>query len=270
MVGLNYSKLFYQTIDLIADPANPGHFILNAPTFINKNYNLLDGFMFDFDNPGATETMFLLVDEFKIDDEEILPQGFPIDLLRASTSMPFADKFTKWTLPIRQGKLVLKLTATKAASNFNKLNITFKLKNVENIDISKIDFYKYEIHYFRADATDKFAKGSFRTYNQIKKIKGVTVRSISPVDSDNPNKNYQKGSLKMSINSKKANPINVPVYGHFSPNIKQKQEFFDLDEAIEPSSLIEFIYEEHYGTGALKSSISPTPILHQLIIKGLL
>jgi hypothetical protein len=141
-----YNKVFYQTIDLKrnAAPTSPSeYYTINtgiAPfteieTFINKNFNLIEGFFFDYSDEFEMNNVF--IEEFKIDDLEILPFRFPIGVLKSGKSIPFHQKFIPLNIPIRTGKLKIKLlTRSIVSASTNKINLVFKLKKQLQLDIS--------------------------------------------------------------------------------------------------------------------------------------
>ena len=138
-----YNKVAYQTIDLTRNPSlgspftyvytinkgGPPNNYEEIETVINKNYNLIEGFFFDY--PEEIQMCNVLVEEFKIDDLEVLPAKFPVDLFKTGKSTPFQEKFIPLNIPIRQGKLKIRLRAISLnPATFKKINLVIKLKNI--------------------------------------------------------------------------------------------------------------------------------------------
>lgn len=256
-----YNKVAYQTIDLTRNPllASPFTYVYTInegissgykeiDTFINKNYNLIEGFFFDY--PEEIEMCNVLVEEFKIDDLEVLPIRFPVDLFKTGKSTPFQEKFIPLNIPIRQGKLKIRLRAISLnPATFNKINLVFKLKNVKDESVFYQDYFKYQVEKIALESTaaaDIF-KFNFRPNYGVEKLVGITTKTLSFVPT-NPAKLNQLGMLKLSINSKKSNPINISIFEHTTPNIKYKQTFLTLNESIEKSSIINGVFELHNST----------------------
>lgn len=258
-----YNKVAYQTIDLTRNPLLASRFTYvytinkggppannyeEIETFINKNYNLIEGFFFDY--PEEIEMCNVLVEEFKIDDLEVLPIRFPVDLFKTGKSTPFQEKFIPLNIPIRQGKLKIRLRAISLnPATFNKINLVFKLKNVKDESVFYQDYFKYQVEKIALESTaaaDIF-KFNFRPNYGVEKLVGITTKTLSFVPT-NPAKLNQLGMLKLSINSKKSNPINIPIFEHTTPNIKYKQTFLTLNESIEKSSIINGVFELHNST----------------------
>lgn len=247
-----YNKVFYQTIDLKrnAAPTSPSEFytintgiapFTEIETFINKNFNLIEGFFFDYSDEFEMNNVF--IEEFKIDDLEILPFRFPIGVLKSGQSIPFHQKFIPLNIPIRTGKLKIKLlTRSIVSASTNKINLVFKLKNTENDSLYFKDYYKYQVEKIILDKplNDNY-KFSFRPSIGIDKLIGITANANVFVTS-NPSKNQHLGLLKISINSGKSNPINIPIIENTLPN-KYKQDFLMLDEKIERGSIIKGVFE---------------------------
>lgn len=267
----NYNKPYYQTIDFI----NQGNFYYSGvdfftitEKFITKNFNLIEGFYFDY--PENEDSSRIQIAEFKIDDIEILPPFFPIDLLKSSQSVPFQKRFISLNIPIRQGVLRISLNQIGAIITNTKINLVFKLRNTTDTTLYYKDYFRYQILNFNTGLFPDFvSRFEFRPNADIKKIKGVMCRSVLTGNSlistntSNPLKNYQLGSLKISINSNRSNPVNVPIYDHFTPYIKYQQQFIELDELYFKSSNISVVFDEHNGSSipTLISSPSPTQLI---------
>lgn len=254
-----YNKVAYQTIDLTKDPTvviidvqtytinkggPPAHNYEEIETFINKNYNLIEGFFFDYPEEIAIKNV--LIEEFKIDDLEILPSNFPIDFIKSGHSMSFQQKFIPLNIPIRQGKLKIRLrNIIGAAPIYNKINLVFKLNNVKDESVFYKDYYKYQIETFRIETPfGDIKKFDFRPKYNVQNLIGVGTKVLGIVPANVP-KNQQLGMLKLSINSKKSNPINIPIYEHTTPNIKYKPQFLELNEPIEKGSAINAVFALH-------------------------
>lgn len=264
----NYNKATYQSFDLTKSSTFL-FTIFDTQNFINKNYNFIDGFFFYYEKM-ITPSFPFIINEFKIDDKEILPKGFFVDDLYNGSSIPFNEKFTPLNIPIGQGKFSLKIT-TSLLSIANNFRIIFKLKNIEIID-NNFDFFKYQTHNFEISSsltsTERIYKNSIRPNKQITEIKGISVNFLeTSLAKSNPLKHYQLGTFKMSINSKKSNPINIPIFSQTVERINYKKEFIELNEKIEPGSTLDFSFEEHQGI-ASTFPIAPSALLLFLTIKS--
>lgn len=240
----NYNKIAYQSFDLKS--TSMSSYEIN--NFINKNYNLIEGYFFDFEI-GANPQPFW-VEEFKIDDLEILPRGFLVDNLAKGKKMPFNDKFTKLNIPIRQGKF--SLSVRQLGSTTSRFTIIFKLKNVSDDSIYNKDFFRYETHYFTIDTgsylLDNVIKKTIRSKSNMSFIKGISVELLPRPSSSNSLKRHQLGNFKMSINSKKSNPINIPIFYNSLDKVNYEKQFVELNEPVEGSSTIDIVFENHLGT----------------------
>ncbi len=269
MENLHYNKIAYQTFDLKLSGA-----IFSIENFINKNYNFIEGFLFSFDNPvSLIPDAPFIINEFRIDDIEILPKGFFIDNLMPGKKTPFLEKFTPINFPVKQGKL--KLSVNQMIATVSTFSITFKLKKEFNETLFYKDFFKYDCHTFRVDllantSDDGVFKKSIRPNIPINTIKGIAFDLYPAVIKSNPLKNHQLGTLKMSINTKKSNPINVPIYNHTAQRIGYKKSFIELDENIEPGASIDLVYEKHLGSiASYVNSFVNTTAYFTLTIKSI-
>jgi hypothetical protein len=267
----NYNKISYQSIDFI----NQGNFYYSGvdfftitEKFINKNFNFIEGFYFDY--PENEDSSRIQIAEFKIDDIEILPPFFLIDILKSSKSVSFQKRFVPLNIPISQGVLKISLNQIGAIITNTKINLVFKLSNTTDTILYYKDYFRYQILNFNTGLFPDFvSRFEFRPNADIKKIKGVMCRSVLTGNSlistntSNPLKNYQLGSLKISINSNRSNPVNVPIYDHFTPYIKYQQQFIELDELYVKSSNISVVFDEHNGSSipTLISFPSPTQLI---------
>jgi hypothetical protein len=268
-----YKKVFYQTIDFNNQPdliVFGIDFFTIKEEFINKNYNFIEGFYFDY--PENEDCSRIQIDEFRIDDLEILPKFFPIDVLKSGKSVPFQEKFIPLNIPVRSGAIRITLNQLFPVAHNPKINLVFKLSNTTDQSLFYKDYFKYQILNFNTGiAPDYINRFEFRPNTDVKKFRGVMCRSVltgaslANVNTSNPLKNYQLGSLKISINSKKTTPINIPIYDQFTPYIKFQQEFIELNEQYEHSSNINVVFEEHDGSSI--PTLVAFPSITQLIFK---